>query len=73
MILRVMKNQFFIDFSSSNAGSAAFVFNINLNNDENQRLLGRVYVEGDSLYTWDYPFMAENSPCDDYRNYFLKQ
>lgn len=53
-------------------GESDFVYDIHLDGDENQRLLGRVYTNG-TLYSWDYPYKAVDSPCDDYKNYFIKE
>ena len=50
------------------------VFDIHLNDDPTMRLLGIIYGNGDSLYTWDYPYKANNDPCDEeYLNYFYKE
>lgn len=53
-------------------GESDFVYDIHLDGDENQRLLGRVYPNG-TLYSWDYPYKAVNFPCDECKNFFIKE
>jgi hypothetical protein len=60
----------FDDFYDQN-GTSGKTFDIHVDNDANQRLLGTVFDS--TLYTWDFPYEANNSPCDDYKNYFLRE
>ncbi|MFT4662795.1 MAG: hypothetical protein ACI8XB_003088 [Patiriisocius sp.] len=51
----------------------AFVFNINLDNNPDKRLLGWVWPSKDSIMTYDYPFNALDDGCEDFRNSFVKE
>ena len=48
-----------------------WTFIIHINNEEENRLRGRVW--GDSLYTPDFPFKADDPPCDEYRSFFVRK
>ncbi|MEX1001738.1 MAG: hypothetical protein WDZ35_06450 [Crocinitomicaceae bacterium] len=61
----------FDDFYKWQYGWGDYVFDIHLNNDPNNRLLG--VVSEDSLYTWDYPYESDDQNCFTYQNFFIKQ
>ena len=48
-----------------------FVFTLNLDGLESQKLSGRVFP--DSMRTWDFPYVHEIEGCEDYSNYFVKE
>lgn len=64
----------FHNFYEVNSGDEDYIFHIYMDNDEDQRLLGSIYKSNlDCLYTWDYPIKTINSPCDEYKNYFIRE
>ena len=55
------------------AGDSSYVFSIRLNNKDDNILVGWIYFEDDSLFTWSYPFETNiDVPCETNKSFFHK-